>query len=124
MFAHMKIQEENPALANGRFIFDEFLFLDVNFHQLDLTRGSSYLPLQGWLADKRAIIDPKNEINEECFKMSVIAALIHEEIKSHPEKILNLRRFQVNHDWDGLEFPLSIKGISKFERKTTSSLTY
>ena len=45
MFAHMQTQIENPALANSRFVFDEALFLDVNFHQLNLTRGSSYIPL-------------------------------------------------------------------------------
>ena len=37
MFAHMRTQIENPALTNSRFIFDEVLFLDVNFHQLNLT---------------------------------------------------------------------------------------
>ena len=42
MLAHMKTQIDNPALANSRFVFDEVLFLDVNFHWLDLTRGSSY----------------------------------------------------------------------------------
>ena len=45
MITNMKFQIENPALLNSRFVFDEFLYLDVNFHQLNLTRGSSYLPL-------------------------------------------------------------------------------
>ena len=40
MTANMKFQIENPALLNSRFVFDEFLYLDVNFHQLNLTRGS------------------------------------------------------------------------------------
>ena len=43
MIANMKFQIENPALLNSRFVFDEFLYLGVNFHQLHLTRGSSYL---------------------------------------------------------------------------------
>ena len=68
MFAHMKAQIENPALANSRFVFDEVLFMDINFHQLNLTRGSSYLSLPDRLLNKRAIINPKNEIDEECFK--------------------------------------------------------
>ena len=45
MIANMKFQIENPALLNSRFVFDEFLYLDVNLHQLNLTRSSSYLPL-------------------------------------------------------------------------------
>ena len=60
MIAHMKQQIENPALSNSRFVFDEVLHMDVDFHRLDLTRGSSYLPLPKWLACKKAIINPKN----------------------------------------------------------------
>ena len=41
MIANMKFQIENPALLNSRFVFDEVLYLDVNFHQLNLTRGIS-----------------------------------------------------------------------------------
>ena len=31
MFAHMKTQVENPALANSKFVFDQVLFLDISF---------------------------------------------------------------------------------------------
>ena len=72
MIAKMKFQIENPALLNNRFVFDEFLYLDVNFHQLNLMRGSSYLPLPDWLARKKATVNPHND-DEECFKWSVIA---------------------------------------------------
>ena len=50
MTANMKFQIENPALLNCRFVFDEFLYLDVNFNQLNLMRGSSY-----WFASKKEI---------------------------------------------------------------------
>ena len=50
IITHLKTQIENPALLNSRFRFDEVLFLYINFHQLNLTRGSSYLPLPNWLA--------------------------------------------------------------------------
>ena len=72
MISNMKFQIENPALLNSRFVFDEFLYLDVNFHQLNLMRGSSYLPLPDWLGRKKAIVNPHND-DEECFKWSVIA---------------------------------------------------
>ena len=36
MIANMKFQIENPALLNSRFVFNEFLYLDINFHQLNL----------------------------------------------------------------------------------------
>ena len=66
---------------------------------------------------KGAVINPKNENDEECFKWAVTAALHHAEIKSYPERISNLRKYVNNYDWPGLEFLLSIKGIREFEKK-------
>ena len=60
MIAPIKQQIENPAILNSRFVFDEVLHMDVDFHRLNLMRGSSYLPLPKWLAHKKAIINPKN----------------------------------------------------------------
>ena len=78
--------------------------------------------LPRWLGNKRAIINPKNKNDEECFKWAVIAALHHEEIKSRPERFSNLTRFEDNYDWDGLEFPLPIKGIREFEKRNDISV--
>ena len=101
MIANMKFQIENPALLNSRFVFDEFLYLDANFHQLNLMRGNSYLPLPDWLARKKVIVNPHNN-DEECFS--------------------NLRKFMDNYDWSGLEFPVSIKDIGKFETRNNISV--
>ena len=114
MIANMKFQIENPALLNSRFVFDEFLYLDVNFHQLNLMRGSSYLPLPDWLVRKKVIVNPHNDDNE-CFKWLVIAA---EKVgMKDPQRVSNLRKFMDNYDWSGLEFPVSIKDIGKFETR-------
>ena len=114
MIANMKFQIGNPALLNSRFRSDEALYLGINFHRLNLTRGSSYLPLSPWLAKKKAISNPNNDDNK-CFKWAVIAALEFPNIKSHPERISNLTKFSNNYDWSGLEFPVSTKDIGLFE---------
>ena len=98
MLAHMKMQIENPALRNSRLVFDEVLFLDVNFHQLDLTRGSSYIPLPSSIANKKVVISPKNENDEECFKWAVTVALHHEEIGKDPQRISNIMRYTNNYN--------------------------
>ena len=119
MIANMKFQIENPALLNSRFVFDEFLYLDVNFHQLNLTRASSYLPLPDWLASKKAIVNPHKD-DEECLKWSVITA---ENVgMKDPQRVSNLRKFTDNYDWSGLEFPISIKDIGKFETNNNVSV--
>ena len=118
MIAHMKMQIENPALLNSGFRFDEIVFLDANFHHLNLTRGSSYLPLPYWIAWKKAIINPQNN-DEECFKWAVIAALNCSDIKFNPKHVSILRKFTGNYDWSGLKFPVSIKDINTFETNNT-----
>ena len=119
MIDNMKFQIKNPALLNSRFVLDEFLYLDVNVHQLNLTRGSSYLPLPEWLVRKKAIVNPHND-DEECFKWSVIA--VAKVGMKDPQRVSNLRKFTDNYDWSGLEFPVSIKEIGKFETRNNISV--
>ena len=121
MIAHMKEQIENPALLNSRFVFDEVLFTNIDFHQLNLTRGSSYVPLPQWLDNKKAIINPGNE-DQECFKWAVIAASRWEEIGKNPQRISNLKKFEKDFDWSGIKFPVQVKDIKGFEFKNRISI--
>ena len=123
MLAHMKTQIENPALTNSRFVFDEILFLDVSFYQLNLTRGSSYIPLPSWITNKKVVINPTNENDEECFKWAVTVALHHKEIKSHPERISNIMGYTNNYNWSGLEFIVAINKINDIEKNNNISIT-
>ena len=91
------------------------MHLFINFHRLVLTRGSSYTELPEWIKSKKAVINPQNK-DEECFKWAVIEALHHEDIKHHPERISLLRPYENQYNWKGLEFPVSIKKIDKFEK--------
>ena len=84
-------------------------------HKLELTRGSSYVELPKWIATKKAVINPKNE-DEECFKWAVITALHHEDVGAHPERITKLQPFADRYNWGGLEFPMALNKIGKFEK--------
>ena len=72
MIKHMAQHIENPALRNSKFVL-MVLYMDMDFHRLNLARGSSYIPLPDWLVKKKAIINPRN-LDMECFKWAVIAA--------------------------------------------------
>ena len=65
MTEHMAQQVEHPALRNSKFVFDRVLYMDMDFHRQNLTRGSSYIPLPDWLTNKKAIINPRNS-DMEC----------------------------------------------------------
>ena len=97
MIEHMAQQIENPALRNSKLVFDRVLHMDIDFHRLNLTRGSSYVPLPDWLMKKKAMINPKNS-DVECFKWAVIAAMNWEEIGNNPERVSKLRRYEGDFD--------------------------
>ena len=115
IFAHIKTQVENPKLPKSRFTLDHIMHLDIDFHKLVLTRGSSYIELPEWIAKKKAIINSKSN-DEECFKWAVIAALHHEDIKWNPERVSNLSLYINQYNWQGLEFALAVNKIGKFEK--------
>ena len=116
MIEHMVQQIKNPALRDSKFVFDGVMGMNIDFHRLNLTRGSSYLPLPEWLAKKGAIVNPKNS-DMECFKWAVIAAMKWREIGGHPERISKLRRYEDDFEWDGINFPASTRDIKRFESR-------
>ena len=115
MLAYIKAQTENSKFPESGFTLDKITHLYINFHKLALTRGSSYTGLPEWIKSKKAVISPLNK-DEECFKWAVIEALHHQEIKHHPDRISLLRTYKNQYYWKGLEFPVSIKKINKFEK--------
>ena len=105
MIDHMAQQVENPALRDGKFVFDSVMEMDINIHRLNLTRGSSYIPLPDWLSRKEAIINRKN-LDMKCFKWAVIAVFKWREIEGNVQRISKLR-WHDDLDWDGINFPVS-----------------
>ena len=87
---------------------------------MNLNRSSSYLLLCDWIANKKAIINPRNEEDEECVKRAVIAALHHKEIGNGPQRISKLRRLEGNYEWGSI--PIALDEIDIFERKNDVSV--
>ncbi|XP_057296218.1 uncharacterized protein LOC130625168 [Hydractinia symbiolongicarpus] len=115
MFSQVRTHVENPALPKSGFTISRIMHIDVDFHKLRLTRGSSYIKAPKWILTKKAIINPMNE-DEECFKWSIMSALHHEEIGTNPQRISKLEPYMEQYSWQAIEFPTSIKDISKFEK--------
>ena len=120
MFAYIKTQIENPALPKSAFTLDSIMHLDISFYELQLTRGSTYINLPPWIANKKAVINPQNHKDDECFKWGVIASLHHEEIDFHPERISKLKPYSDLYNWKGMQFPVTINQIEKFEKNNPS----
>ena len=115
MLAHIKTQVENPRMPENSFTLNKIMHLYINFHRLELTRGSSYIELPEWIKRKKAVINPQNK-DEQCFKWAVIVALHHEEIKHHSERVSLLEPYENQYNRERLEIPVQPNKIDKFEK--------
>ena len=98
--------------------FHSVLSLDLHIVKYEPLDGSSYIPLPGFLAAKKAIINLKNE-NEGCFKWAIIRAL--NPVEKNSESIdIKLREKSEVFSWEGLKFSVSLSDIHKFENHNSS----
>ena len=106
-------QKEEKILRNGsNFVFDSVDLLAAHTHKTNLKRGKSYIKSPEWILNKRATINPKNKDNK-CFQYSITAALNHQNIENHPERISNIKPFIDKYNWKGIDFPAGIKDCKK-----------
>ena len=62
--------------------------MDYKLHRVRLKAGGSFIKSPKWLENKKAIINLKNENDDECFRWSTICALLYNEtMKKQFEKI-------------------------------------
>ena len=81
-------------------------------------RGETWVPLPKELANKKAIINPKNEDNK-CFLWCVLRALNPKD--NHPEKIdKELKKKENTLNMDEIEYPVRLEDIDKFEKQNPS----
>ena len=59
-------------------------------------REGSYLDSPIWLKNKKATTNHKNNNEEKCFHYALTIALSHEQIKSNPQRISDIRHFIIN----------------------------
>ena len=114
---NQSFEKISNALDDSDYLFHGIVSLDVDIHEVELTRGSSYIKLPEWIENKHAVLNPKNERDDECFKWAVIAALHHEDIGNDPQRISKLKPFVSRYNWDGIKFPATTNLISKFEKQ-------
>ena len=109
-------QEEEKILRSGsNFVFESVDLLTVYIHKINLKREKSYIKSPDWILHKRVTTNPKNKDNI-CFQYSIAAALKHQEIGNHPERISNIKPFIDKYNWKGIDFPAGAKDWEKFEK--------
>ena len=113
-----RIQNFNQRGSNWR--FERVLSLDVHFTDFIPLRGSTFIPLPQKIADRKAIINMKNDDNQ-CFKWSITRA--QNPLEKNSERITKeLKEQSERLDWSGLKFPVKLDQIVIFE-KTNPQIT-
>ena len=107
------------AMKGSEFVFDSVDLLYYKLHKISLNIDGSYIDSPEWLKNKKATINPKNS-DDKCFQYAITAALNHENVQSHPERISNIKPFIYQCNWKEIEFPSYENDFKKFEKKTTS----
>ena len=85
--------------------------------------GETWIPLPEKLGNKKAIINMKNEKDNKCFLWCVLRALNPK--PDHSERVdKELKLMENTLNMDGIEYPVSLKDIDKFENQNpTISIT-
>ena len=92
-------------MKGSSFIFERIDLLEYHLHKISLNRGDSYTDSFTWIKNKGVTINPRNTKNHMCFQYAITAALNHQNIDHHPERISKLRPFINNYNWKDIEFP-------------------
>ena len=115
------ILERIANLINGSsgggsgWVFYKIIELELHTVSYRPLRGNTYTPLPKELADKKAIINMKNKDNK-CFMWCLKRAL--NPTNNHPERIdRELMEKEDNLNMEGIEYPVSLKDINKFEKQ-------
>ena len=87
----------------------------VNYNPL---RGEAWVALAKELANKNAIINPQNK-DDKCFLWCILRAL--NPTKDNPGRIdKKLKEKENTLNMEGIEYPVSLKDIDKFEKQNLS----
>lgn len=100
-------------------ILERFLHLEVNINKFNPLRASSYIPLPPSIVKKKAVINVKNN-DEFCFAYSVLAAVYTP--ATHNDRVTSYPDFRQYFDFTGIDFPVPLKQISKFESQNNLSI--
>ena len=108
--------QENILRNGSNYTFDCVDLTLVQFHTVELRRGSSYIPSYEWIEKKKATINPQNTKDNCCFVYSIAASLHRHDIDNHPERNNKLKPFISNYNWKDITYLSGQKDWKTFER--------
>ncbi|XP_067209973.1 uncharacterized protein [Linepithema humile] len=109
-----EFQERDSGWALSR-----ILNLTINVNKLNPLRAGCHIELPRKIMLKKAVVNVKSNDNA-CFAWAVVAALYPAE--KHPERTIEYPHYSTVLNLCGIEFPMTLPQISKFEKLNTISV--
>lgn len=94
--------------------FKKLLYTIVSISKYQPLKGSSYLPLDKYIDNKKCCINIKNE-DDKCLMYCVLYHIHQKEIKVNPERVTKYKPYLNEFDWSNIKFPVSLNHIDKVE---------
>ncbi len=113
---HFILTIDNIKTNSSGWVFSKTKSIQIETVKFKPLRGGSYIELPEWIAKKKACVNVKNE-DDECFKWAVLSSIFHHRINSKKSnEVSQYKKFVDELKWDGLNFPVKIEDIIKFEK--------
>ncbi|KAJ8977854.1 hypothetical protein NQ317_018691 [Molorchus minor] len=94
--------------------------LEININKYEVGNGaSSYIKLPEQIAKKQACINIKNK-DEACFGWSIVSALYP--VDANSDRTSSYPHYAAVLNVDGIEFPMTLPQIAKFEKNNSISV--
>ena len=112
---HNKLMQkiDDEQLKGSGFQFQEIEEVILEIYKVRDIQASSYIEFPGKYKDSKSIINIKN-IDQYCFLWCILAYLYP--IEDHKDRISKYDMYKHTLNIKGLEFPMKVKDIPKFER--------
>ena len=94
--------------------FKEVISLEIHTVDYKLIKGSSYIPPPDFLIRKKALINMENKDDKCC--LWCVLRYLHPK-QWHEERVADLREYENDLNFKGIEFPVKAKDITKFENQ-------
>ena len=122
----LRMEEMGNSLSSSGHSFDHIYKFELFSNKVSPLQANSYIELPHFIKNKKACINPQNKDDNECFKwcMYVHQILNNPSIESKKDldRISKLKKYDNKYDFLGVEYPMKIDYIKKFEVKNSVSI--
>ena len=100
-------------------VFDKVISFQVNIHKHVPLRASSYMEIPAEVQNTKSVVNIQNK-DHKCFMWSILAYL--HPAQKNPQRVSKYEPFKNELKFDGIEFPVKLQDITKFETQNQISV--